>query len=518
MLKIFITRSSKNNFDKITVLHDQDVVEFVGKGSIKLAANKKEVTDEEMELFVPINDYLGMVLTPDQEVQLFGYFQQAADIIENGEFISYEKEINKIHPLIVGILELIKPANLVNFFEHSSKFMQIPKDLKRVPGGGYYPTETTFLASDYVELVKTTLLIRVLHPIFFGLLFRLEALTGPNHAILICGSLLMKNLYITETAGWKRLKGYVAHSFAKNSQLASSIDVDSTEYTTLIVLCRIVFNRLCCAMIPETLVGKSIINAISSEVKQYENNNNGYRKKESFGDGEDNTSFIDEYQLSEDVPMVKITQMAEWFSFGLMDDQDRPRYKDRFTHQAFALGMQSTKLIDAIYDRLPTSWNYQLTNPARTILQMAFAYDVSEQIYDYCDYLQLTAAIAIAQARLAERGYVYLPTLCCLQKRGGQQTSGNSYLQLTNEDRDALVALCDVQSKNNEGGSFNEAVLYVKNFLEELESYQWQSNLEFGVLENPELYMNVKKGEMFDIEIDPEIKNEFFRLIKEINQ
>lgn len=522
MLKVFTSRNSKKNFDKLTVMFEangkRETIDFVGKGSIKLAANKKEESDSDMELFTPINDYFNVVMSDEQKQTLFDLYKAAAEVIEDGDFISYEKEINRIAPIVMKALEVVKPQNLMTYFENSSQFMIIPKDLKKSPGHGYYPIETTFLVADYIELVKVALLIRVVYPIFFGLLYRLEAMTGTNYAELVCGALLKTNPYITETLGWKRLMSYVSHSFMKNSQSNTSIGIESSEHAMVMILYRIVFNRLCMAKIPETDPGKSIINAISSEVKQYENNIGGYRKKESFGDDDDNTSFLDEHQITEEVPIVKITQMAEYFSFGLRDEKDNERFVDRFKYQCIGLGIQNPQLVEAVYDRLPTVWQFQLTKPMKVIMQMVFAGDISERLYDSCDYLQLTAAIALAQVKLAERGYNYLPSLCCAQLIEGAPQAGNSFLQLSGEDRNFLGELCDVQAKNNEGGSFNEAVLFVKDFFEELEQNHWRSNLEYGVLDNPSIYQNIKRGEMFDIEIETEIKNEFFRLISEVNQ
>lgn len=520
MINISIKRNSKKNFNKIIVRNGDDVVEFIGEGTLKLNNPKKEETDEEVNLFHPLNEYLNMALDEKQHSQLFHLYQTAADIIENNDFINYEKEMSLIEPLLYSILEIIKPNNLFNFFAYSTKFMVIPKDLKKTKDHGYYPEETTFLVNDYIELVKTTFLIRMLFPVFYGLLARLTPMTGASYAELICGKSIHKIAMVTETYGWKRLQGYVNHSFQKPSNHTANIDIDNSEYTMIMILYRILFNRLSVAIIPETdPAGKSIINHISSEVKQYENNVGGYREKKSFGDDEDNTSYLDEHQITEETPMVVITQTAEYFSFGLRDEKGQLRYKDRFKHQCVGLGIKNEELVENVYDRFPQVWDFQLTKPMVAIMQLAFAYEVPERLYEYCDYNQLTPAIALAQVLLTERGYTYLPALCCAQiDRTKDQTSGNSFLQLTSEDRVILSELCDVQAKNNEGGSFNEAVLFVKELLEELESHNWVSNLEYGVLDEPDIYREVKKGQLFPIDIEVEIKNELIRLVQEINQ
>lgn len=522
-INVFTVRNSKKNFDKLSVVlinkeGTKKTVNFIGKGSIKLTVAKKEMSDAEMELFVPINDYFNVALSEVQQEELFMLYEQAQDIIENGEFVSYQKEIKRLEPILFDLFELIKPASLMNFFEFSSKYMIIPKDLKKTTGHGYYPQETTFVVEDYIDLVKLLFLVRAVYPIFFGLLYRLESITGQSYAELQAGTLLSKSHHITETKGWKRLNSYVQHSYQKNSQNNTSIDVGSTEHTMVMILYRIVFNRLSMAMVPETDPGKSIINAISSEVKQFENNIGGYRAKAPRGEEEDNGSYLDDHQLSEDVSSSKITLMAEFFAFGLRDEKDKERFTKRFFYQCNALGIKNEPLVDMVYDNFPTVWKFQLTSPMRVLLQLTYAGDVSERIYDHCDYLQLTAAIALAQVKLAEKGYVYLPSLLCAQKKSEDFSVGNAFLQLTADDRSYLGEICDVQTKNNEGSSFNEAALFVKEFFEELEGYRWVSNLEYGVLDNPEVYKKVSKGELFDLDIGVEIKQELLSLIKEINQ
>lgn len=521
MITISNNRISKAQFDTIEVEYNGEKVSFIGKGSLKLATaivDENDPKNDGMNLFTPINEYLNLILDEDKQKTIFGYFQVAAQIIEDGDFISYEKELNKLEPLIFGILQLVKPQSLFAFFHDNAKYMKIPKDLKKTSGHGYYPEETTFLVNDYIEIVKTTFLIRTVYPIFFGLLTRLESMTGSSFSDLICGGLLQKMYAVTETYGWKRLVGYVNHCFLKASNATASTAIGNSEFSMVTILYRIIFNRLSMVIIPETKGnGKTIINAISSEVKQYENNQGGYHKKESRSNDEDNASFLDSHAITEEVPRVLINQMAEYFSFGLFDENDMPRFKNRFIYQCLGLGINNVNLVDAVYDRLPQSWDFQKTKPMITILQLVYAEDVSPSIFDDCDYHQLTAAICLAQVKLSEKGYIYLPSLLCAQIVKGGDPSGNSYLQLNSDERSYLGDICEVQAKNNDGGSFNEATLFMKDLLEELEKNNWKSNLEYGVLNEPDVYQAVSKGKLFDIDIEVEIKEELMRLVKEIN-
>jgi hypothetical protein len=91
-------------------------------------------------------------------------------------------------------------------------------------------------------------------------------------------------------------------------------------------------------------------------------------------------------------------------------------------------------------------------------------------------------------------------------------------LKLNTEDKEFLVSICDIQSRNDEGRSFNEAVEEATYFLDQFGSGAWKSNLEYAVLDNPEVYNRVEKGELFDLEIEVEIKNEFMRLVRQISE
>ncbi|TQH43991.1 hypothetical protein, partial [Pseudomonas aeruginosa] len=99
---------------------------------------------------------------------------------------------------------------------------------------------------------------------------------------------------------------------------------------------------------------------------------------------------------------------------------------------------------------------------------------------------------------------------------GGMRSLSDG-LRLNTEDKEFLVSICDIQSRNDEGRSFNEAVEVATEFLETFGNGQWKSNLEYGVLDDPEVYQRVERAALFDLEIDLEIKNEFMRLVRQVN-
>jgi hypothetical protein len=258
--------------------------------------------------------------------------------------------------------------------------------------------------------------------------------------------------------------------------------------------------------------------AINASVKQHETAGSRLVKKDfSEGDDEDKRSIYERHQVSETVKRANEVKQAEFFSFGLFDEKDAPRFKNRFTHQCKTFGIKQPELVEAVYDRLPPNWDFLLEDHILKVLQLTYYGHVSPMVYMTMNYTQLMAAIAIGQVWLAERGFKYLPTVLGAIPNPNGMRSLSEALKLNNDDKEYLTSICDVQSRNNEGRSFNEAIVAATEFLDKLGNGVWQSNLEYGVLDDPKVYLRVGKGALFPTEIEVEIKNEFMTLNRHVN-
>ena len=519
MLTLESTRSSKKTIDGIQVSYNGRTLRFSGKASIKLERSFKNAGPdlEEANLFDCQNEYIENTFSKEDKIALFDCYQQGYDVVENGRFTDYQSEISKLVPIIDKIFELIKPEKFFYFIQ-ISRHMAVPQELSLAASKGDYPEETTLLEKDYIELVKMTFLVRTVYPVLFSLLSRFEDLMGGGYNELVAGKLLKDSQYVKHTAGWNRLVQYVSFTFNKHGVPQQSVGVASMEHFIERVVYRTIFNRLCCAVIPETEENKNVATAISAEVRQCEASTGVYKKKEaSYDTDDDKRSHFEKYAIGETINSAKEAAQAEWFSFGLSDENDVPRYDRRFQHQCLALEIRQETLVEKVFDNFPDIWEFDLGQHIVKILQLTFMGEVSPNIYFACSYTQLMAAIAIAQVRLTERGYYYLPTvLGAIPDEDGVRTLTDA-MRLNTEDREMLDVLCDVQAKNNEGRSNNEAVLAASEFLDNFGNGIWQSNLEVGVLHEPEVYDRVKKGVLFPLEITKEIKEEFMRLIIEAN-
>lgn len=525
MFSIDTRRSSKKSLEAIVITMNSHVLKFNGKATIKLEKVIKDRNEAESNLFDCQNDYVESTMSHAQQEKLFALYEKAHKIVDSGKAVDYNAELELLKPIVDEIIDFINVYKYCDFIQYSDKYLRIPKDLSKAASKGDYPEQTTIMDHDYTGMVKYAFSVRTIYPIVFGLIARFEPIMGQASAELVCGRLIKDNPVLSQMQGWQKLSTYVKFAFNKRG-IPSQVDsVTSVENFVDKVLYNAVFGRLCCAVIPETEEGKNIATAINAAVKLHEAGSATFRDKDRPSDDDDDKrSILDKYQISEEVKSSNEAVQAEFFSFGLYDENDAPRGGDRFFYQAQALGIKRHKLIEKVYDNLPPNWDFELTDHIRKILQLVYAGQLTEEtivtspfIYDAAHYTQLMAAIAVAQVWLSEMGYKYLPSLLgAIHDPNGQRALADA-LKLNTEEKDYLASICEVQSRNNEGRSFNEALVAAEQFLELFGNGQWMSNLEYGVLDNEEIYGRVKEGSLFPIDIDVEVKKEFMSLVRHVN-
>ena len=514
MLKIETRRSSSKNFNAIVIALNDKSLRFNGKATIRLEKPLKNPEDVEANLFDCFNDYVEGTFSTQRKIDLYKLYERAFKIVESGKSVDYVTELAALKPIWNQLFELIDVDKYSAFIQYS-KYLIIPPDLSIAASKGDYPSETTITDVDYVNLVKLAFVTRVGYPIVFSLLHRFESTMGSDHAELQVGKLLKGCLRITQMAGWRKLYTYVHYAFEKKGVPSQIDEVSSAEYFTDKVLYNTIFNRLCCALIPETDPGKHLATAISGSVRQHEDGGSRLKKKD-FGDNDDDDkrSMYERFQQAEMVKTANEVTQSEFFSFGLFDENEKPRYLNRFKYQCATLGIKHPELVEMVYDRLPPNWEYDLDDHVIKLMQLTFPEVVSPLIFIANDYTQTMAALALAQVSLSERGYKYLPTVLGMLNNPNGKRSLSDGLKLNTDDKEYLTSICDIQSRNNEGRSFNEAIVAATDFLDRLGNGIWQSNLEYGVLDSVDVYKRVAEGALFEVEIEVEIKNEFMALIK----
>lgn len=518
MLEITTHRSSKKSIDVIIINLNDRQLRFNGKASIKLERVLKDPKEKEANLFDCFNEYVDGMFDNDQRTQLFALYEKAHRIVENGKVSDYKAELLEVKPIVRAIFQFIDIEKYTSFIQYS-RHLQVPKDLSEAASKGDYPAQTTITDTDYVEMVKFAFTVRTIYPIVFGLINRFEPNMREKHAEEVCGELLEGIPLIVTSPGWIKLSMYIDFAFNKRGIPVQADSVTSNENFSKKVLYNTIYSRLCCSVIPETEEGKNLATAINSAVRHHEGAGSPYRDKSLPSDSdEDKRSIYDKYQISEAVKSSNETVQAEFFSFGLYDEKDVERSSDRFKYVCQALGIKQPELVDRVYNNIPPNWEFELADHNLKILQLTFQGVVSPFIFEACEYYQLMSAVALAQVLLSERGYKFLPSLIGAINNPDGMRSLSEGLKLNTEDRDYIASICDIQSRNSEGRSFNEALVAATEFLERIANGKWKSNLEYGVLDEPEVYFRVKQAQLFEMEVNLEIKNEFMRLIRENNE
>lgn len=515
-MQITMTKISKRIFGSIEISFGEEVLRFEGRATLQLDEPVKLKSDKpEANLFECFNDYLKSVVSPEDQLTLFNLYKEAFNVIE-GDVGDYTKDLSAAKKITGKILDLIDVRKYENFIQFSD-YLRIPPELGEAARKGDYPVETTITDEDYVHLVRFAFLVRTIYPVIYGLLGKFDPLVG-KEGELIMGDIIKDNPYIINHPGWVKLNTYIDFSFNKRGIPTRPDSIGSVENFTDRVLYTTIFNRLCCAVIPERQPEKNLATNISAAIKTAENRQNNFKTKRTSMGEEDKRSIYDKYMISESVRVSDQVRQAEFFSFGLMDENDKPRSKDLFKYQAKALGIKQPELVEAVYDKIPRNWEFHLYPHIHQLLQLVYFGKVSPFIFEACDYTQLMAAIALGQVWLAEQGFQYLPSLLGAIDNPDGPRQLPDVLKLTNDDKDYLASICEVQTRNAEGRSYNEAVVAAANFLDGFANGTWQSNLEYGVLtDEGNIYQRVKEGSLFELEVEREIKDEFMDLNKLIN-
>lgn len=516
MLEIRIIRNSKTVIEKIVVEYGTRKIAFNGRAKIFLEKSINNFS-EGANLFDCQNDFVARTFSEEEQLELFKLYEQAHAICESSKDVDYKEELFELKKIVDEIYALFNVTKFIGFIQYSDH-LKVPKNLVAATSKGDYPEETTILEHDYINLAKFTFAVRVIYPILFGITSRLTSIMGETHALLNIGQLISHSPSLVSLTGWEKLKLYVKTTFIKHgvgqSLTEFSTGVNSVEKTVF----KVIISRLCSSVIPETEKDKHIANVINSVCQTAKSEfNEAFREKEdSYGDTEDKRSVFERYQITENSNPSKEQAEAEWFSFGLFDHNGNPKLHDRFKYQSQTLGIDE-QLVEMVYDRIPSNWNFELDRHILTLLQLTFIDDVSPYTFIACDYNQLMAAIALGQVKLASMGYQYLPSvLGCVHDPEGLRTADS--LKLNNEDRESIESICSVQAKNTDARSANEAVLAVMDFIENFGNGIWKSNLEVGVLASKEILASYPVGGMYPLEITNNIKVEFVDFILRINQ
>lgn len=521
-----IRMSGKKNIDAIVVKHNDEEVIFRG-------VQKVNGGDADQDLFEFLNQYFDSCPTTALD-KLWKLLKAGKKILEPGYFDEVDSEeiqelrknnmdyrflTGKLEPIIREIYQVIVPEQ-VGYAAMVLGRCEAPKDLMAMSQLGDYPEETTIDNLKYTELVKLAFAGQVSFPIINQLLDHVSAMAGKDYKDAIAGDMMSRITALTEMQGWRVLDVYVRASCLRQEARRNSIGVVSdVKYIDYIVY-KGLFNKLCLTFLPSKINGKNLSKELNSLVEGEIRGGSDIKFK-TFKDpkpGSDDQSIPESYRITQSVNGTDEIAQAEYFTFGMYDELGNRKYKDIFKYQCEGLGIKNQHLAEKLFNTLPRVWQFRISNIHMKLLQLAFIRDINYSLIPALNYEQLMAALCLAQVKLFEMGFEHLATLLAIVRNPAYPVP---YLEddfkLTTKERDQLVELCDVYMGQTTSSTENILVKSVTDLLDELSTSGWDSNIEPGLLGNEKFVAAMSSGQMYQVDLVPEIKKELLDLVKHVN-
>lgn len=527
--------SGKRNIDGIIVSHDGEEILFRG-------VQKVNGGDADQELFEFLNEFfegcpperiekLWSLIKDGKKVLDPGYFSDT-DSVELKELrernMEYTFLTEKLEPIIREIYKTISPID-IGYGAMVTGRTQPPHDLMAMSQLGDYPEETTIDNRKYEELVKFAFAAQLAFPIINQLLDHVSGIAGKDGKDAIAGGMIARIDALTSLEGWKILDTYVRASCLRQEARRNSISVVSeVKYIDNIVY-KGLFNKLCLTFLPSKINGKNLSKELNSLVEG-EIRGGADVKFKTYKDpkpGSDDQSIPESYRITQAVNGTDEIAQAEYFTFGMYDEvetQDEfgnPKWewvrkqKGFFHYQCIGLGIKDQDLAERLFNNMPRVWEFRLTPIHMKLLQLVFIEDINYYLIPVLSYEQLMAAICLAQVKLYEMGLERLASLCAIVRNPKYPvTYLDDDFKLTTKEREELVEMCDIYLGQNTSSTENILVKSVSDFLDELSTSGWDSTIEPGLLGNEKFVRLMSSGQMYQVDLVPEIKKELLTLIK----
>lgn len=528
--------SGKKAIDAIVVSHKGEEIIFRGP-------QKVNGGDADQELFEYLNEFF-QGCSDVQLDQLWEQLKAGKRILEPGYFDEPDSEqlqeyrknnqdykylTGKLEEVIKALYRIIPPMDIAYGAVVTGR-TEAPKDLMAMSQLGDYPEETTIDNRKYGELVKFAFAAQASFPIINQLLDHVTNVAGKDFKDAIAGEYLISRIKaLTDMEGWTILDTYVRASCMRQEGRRNSIQVLSeTKYVDYIVY-KGLFNKLCLTFLPSKVNGKNLSKELNSLVEGEIRGGSDVKFK-TFNDpkpGSDDQSIPESFRIAQAVNGTDEIAQAEYFTFSMYDEVDGTdafgnpetqfvrKNKDFFYHQCIGLGIKNQQLAERLFNTLPRIWNFRLTLIHIKLLQLVFKGDINFSLYPALNYDQLMAAICLAQVKLFEHGFEHLAQLCSIVRNPSYPPMFlDDDFKLSTKDRDMLSEMCDIYVGQSTSSTENILVKAVSDFLDELSTSGWDSTIEPGLLGDEKFVSLMSSGQMYQVDLVPEIKRELLELIK----
>lgn len=518
--------SGKKKIDAVVVEHNGETIRFSGSAGVNGGNADENLFEFMNEFFEGCNtsklDQLWEEFKAAKRILSPGYFneeetEETLKIRQDG--LNYEFLTSELQVIIKRMYGIIHPTEIMYAAQVTGRCVA-PKDLMIMASLGDYPEETTINNEKYSELCKLAFVGQLSYPIFHELLDQIYSVTGKDYQYAVAGGMLNHIGYFQDLEGWKVMDTYVRASCARQEARRNSLEVVSeTRYVNHIVF-RGLFNKLCLSFIPSKIKDKNLSKELNSLVEGEIRRDQAikFNPLDKSKPGAEEQSIPESFRIAQAVNAADELAQCEFFTFGMFDEKDEPRYKDFFKYQCLALGINDQQTAERIFDSLPTMWDFRYTAIHNKLLGLVFRDKVNYYLYPAMDRRQLMAAISLAEQKLFEMGFEHLAPLCgVVRNPNGPITYMIDEFKLNTAERDALCKLCYVYDGQSTASVDNLLVKDVQSFLDELGGSSWESNIEPGLLGNENYVKAMSPGDLYPVELSVEIKKELLELVTMMN-
>lgn len=512
-------------FKEILIQHGDQSIAFLAQSRVNCGN-----TDD--NLFEIVNDYVSG-MDEAKQGKLFQLFKSAKAILDPNyqETVKQDEEllkrqrdyhyiISRITPIIQDFYRLFDIHNFT-YYIRQQLYTAPPKGLDETVSRGEYNPQQTINPEEYSQVAELALLLRPTFPIISETMLKMKEIAGNEYKEVVTGEIFRDMNTFTHHPGWMKIKSYMAYFYMLNGNNNLKLAIISDDAYVKHAFYSALFERLAVAHVPSKDKTKNLAKSLYSVAKQFTSPTSKVREKNrsSMDDQSNQNSNYEVYFLKEEVSSSDEEAHAEFFTMDLFDNQDRPRYKDRFKHPCMGLEIKNPHLVEWVYDHIPGNWEFSLHQHILRLLQLTFFGKISYNIYYSLDYHQLMAAISLATVKLHEMGYPNLSTLVCsIHNPTGTRSYTDEMFSLDSRDKEMLCDICEIIKGQAKLTTDNEAVIAATEFLKHLGNGQWTSIIEPGMLDRTDHMDNVQQGDLFEIDLSREIKTEFLDLVSTINQ
>lgn len=518
--------SGKRKIEGIDVEHRGEVIAFRGTQNVIGGDANQPLYDFLNSFFEGVHhtklDELWTCFKEAKRILEPGYFEEEetkelAELRQRG--LDYHFLVEKLSPIFKQIYRIIAPNDIAYAAQIDGRTVA-PKDLMQMALMGDYPEETTINPQKYGELVKLAFVIQVSFPIMNQLLEKVAPITGKDYQYAVAGEIISSFKDVTSMEGWRILDMYIRASCQRQESKRNTMEVVSNDRYMDNIIYKGAFAKLALTFIPsldrDKNLSKQLNSLVEGEVRKEQSTRfTSYTDQKP---GSDDQSIPESYRISQNVNGTEELAQAEFFSFGMFDEEDTPRYQNFFYYQCQALGIKNQALAEKVYNCLPTVWDLRVLEIHIRLLQLVYKDDIGVYLVPALDYRQFTAAIALGQVRLYELGYQRLAQLLGIVRNPNNPISYiNDEFKLTTKEREQLCEMCYLYDGQSQASTDNLLVKATQEILDELANSGWDSNIEPGLFDNPEFIEHMSPGDMYEVNLAIETKQELLDFIAKMN-